>query len=141
MAYVDQTYYEGTYLGVAVDSTDFPRYELRAEEVIDLFIRGRIASGELASSPQAVQDAVRKAICAQIEYYVYNGLDVASAGVTSAGFTVGKVTVHAGTGSASKASTGAKTMISPQAAAFLEWTGLTNPAVGSAGIPGFWGWF
>lgn len=141
MAYVDETYYTGTYIGVSVDSSDFPRYEARAEEVIDLLIRGRIASGGMASCPPEVQTAVQKAICAQIEYYVYNGIDVASGGISAAGFTVGKVSVSKGGGSSAALQTGAKTMISPQALALLEQTGLTNPAVGSVGIPGFWGWF
>lgn len=141
MAYVDSTYYTDIYIGVSVDPSDFPRYEARAEEIIDLLVRGRIASGEIASYPPDVQDKIRKAICAQIEYYVYNGIDVAATGVQTSGFTVGKVSVSKGSSASASVRSGAASMISPQAEALLAQTGLTNPAVGSVGVPGFWGWF
>ena len=141
MAYVDYTYYTDVYFGASLEADDWNRYEARAEEAIDLLCRGRIASGEIASNSPAVQTLVRKAICAQIEYYIENGIEVAVGGIKDSGFTVGKVTVHGASGAAAKAATGAQTMISPQAIAFLEQTGLINPAVGSVGVPGFWGWF
>ena len=141
MAYVDQTYYSGTYLGVSVDPADFPRYEARAEEIIDLLIRGRISSGESASFSPDLALKVKNAICAQIEYYVYNGIDIAATGVQATGFTVGKVSVSKGSSGSASARSGAGSMVSPQAEALLAQTGLTNPAVGSVGVLGFWGWF
>ena len=50
-------------------------------------------------------------------------------------FTVGKVSV---TGGGAAARSGGASMISPQAVAYLEQTGLLNPAVPVAGARGWW---
>lgn len=133
MAYVDYDYYTNNYLGDDVSQTDFPRYEKRAEELIDSITRYRVAEMGLTAFPARIQGLIQKAVCAQINYYVEYGLVVALAGQDSGGFTVGKVTVHGGgSGSAS----GAYTMACPEAMAFLEQTGLLDPAV-----PVFDGWW
>ena len=41
--YADFTYYDGTYLGVAIAETDFPRLALRASEIIDRLTYQRAA--------------------------------------------------------------------------------------------------
>ena len=50
-------------------------------------------------------------------------------------FTVGKVSV---TGGGAAARSGGASMISPQAVAYLEQTGLLNPVVPVAGNRGWW---
>ncbi|MHB1152093.1 MAG: head-tail connector protein [Eubacteriales bacterium] len=120
MAYVDKTYYDNDYIGIGTETADFPRYEARAREIIDQITRNRIVENGLASYSASVQTAIKKAVCAQIDYYVLNGIDAASSGLSAESFTVGKVSV-----SGAKVS-GKISMVSPQAIAFLEPTGLMS---------------
>lgn len=133
MAYVDYNYYTNTYKGDTISQTDFPRYEERAEELIDAVTRYRVAEMGLTAFPARVQTLIQKAVCAQINYYVEYGLAVALTGQDNGGFTVGKVTVQ---GSGSDKAAGAYSMASPEALMLLEQTGLLNPSV-----PTFNGWW
>lgn len=133
MSIVSFEYYTSTYLGESVSEADFPRYDLRAEMVIRNITKG--ATDHFDSMTEATQDAVKSAICAQIEYFNIYGLDVALSGRTGGGFTVGKVSVTNG----SEVKTGASSTVCPLAIEFLEQTGLLNPAVATYDRP-FW-WF
>ena len=139
MALVTIEYYQGTFLGEPIAAVDFPRYELRAEELILGLIRSTEA--EVATLSEALQTAVKKAICAQIEYFQEYGIGVAVYGKEAGGgFTVGKVSVN--NGSSTAAASGARSMIAPAAYVYLEQTGLLDPAVPTAGMPPqYWGWF
>ena len=129
MAVVDYEYYTCTYIGdPAVTETDFPRLEARAEDAVNALIRFRAV-------PAQWEKQYKKAICAQVEYYAIYGIEVASAGLMENSFTVGKVSV---TGGGASARSGGASMVSPQAVAYLEQTGLLNPAVPVAGSRGWW---
>ena len=129
MAVVDYEYYISTYIGdPAVTETDFPRLEARAEDAVNALIRFRAV-------PAQWEKQYQKAICAQVEYYAIYGIEAASAGLMENSFTVGKVSI---TGGGASARSGGASMISPQAVAYLEQTGLMNPAVPVAGS---WGWW
>lgn len=131
MAVVDYEYYTSTYIGdPAVTEADFPRMEARAEDIINQLIRYK-------DVPAMWQDAYKSAICAQIDYYAIYGIDLASGGIASAGFTVGKVSVSGPSGAGM---TGAASMVAPAARAYLEQTGLMNPAVPATGWPRPWLW-
>lgn len=139
MGIVSIEYYNNTYLGEAVPTDDFPRLEMRAED----FILGLInkTAEQVAALPAAIQTAVSKAICAQIEYLNEYGTGVAVFGKEAGGgFTVGKVSVNNGS---STEAAGIKSMICPAAYAYLERTGLLNPSVDTSPEP--WpatrGWF
>lgn len=140
MALVTLTYYQETFLGEPIAEDSFPRYELRAEELI-LGLIGR-TEAEVEELAEDLQTAVRKAVCAQVEYFQEYGIGVAVYGKEAGGgFTVGKVTVNNGSSSAAAAS-GARSMIAPAAYTYLERTGLLNPAVQVEGMPPqYWGWF
>lgn len=132
MGLVSYEYYSASYIGEPVSETDFPRYENRAEALI-LNLIGKTAD-EAASLPEVTFAAVQLAICCEIDYLYEYGVTVASYGKEAGGgFTVGKVSVN--NGSASKAETGAKSMIAPGVFIYLERTGLLNPAVGTAPEP------
>lgn len=133
MAIVTLSYYTDTYLGETIAAADFPRAEARAERLIAQITHGRATAATFAALPAFQQAAVTDAICAQIEYYALNGVDVSIAGETSNGWTVGKVHVN-GSGN-SKAATGAASMVCPSAIAALELTGLLNPQVPTLGDP------
>lgn len=132
MAIVSFSYYTTQYMGEPIAETEFPRAEARAERTIAQISRGKATEDNFAALPAFQQEAVKSAICAQIEYYALNGVDISIAGETSSGWSVGKVRVDGG--SKSKA-TGAVSMICPAAFAALEQTGLLNPQVATLGEP------
>ena len=128
MAYIDYKYYSEQYVGEPLDEEAFPRYLRRAEEVIDSITRYTVKQKGLASFDDFVQEQVKTATAAQIEYYVINGLEVATDGKLPESFTVGKVSVTTGGGSAVKG--GRSNAVAPKVRAALEQTGLLNRGVG-----------
>ena len=62
MALVTLEYYQDTFLGEPVAAGEFPRYELRAEELILSLIR--MNETKAAELPEDTLTAVQKAICA-----------------------------------------------------------------------------
>ena len=129
MAAVTFDFFANTYCGdPAVTEADFQRLEARAEDAVNALIRFRAV-------PPQLEVLYQKAICAQIDYYAIYGIEAASAGLMENSFTVGKVSV---TGGGAAARSGGASMISPQAVAYLEQTGLLNPAVPVAGARGWW---
>ncbi len=131
MAIVTYSYYANTFLGETIAETDFPRAEKRAEALVNQITHGRAAN--YTALPEWQQQAIQEAICCQIEYYALNGVDVSISGVSSDGWTVGKV--HVNGGGNSKAKVGAPSMVSPSCLAALELTGLLNPQVPTLGDP------
>lgn len=127
MPYITENYYSNTYYGIAVPIGAFNQYEARAEEIINEATRYRVYNDGISSFPALIQTLIQKAVCAQIEFYVTQGIEVAQGGILGEGFTVGKVSVTGG----SKALVGKTSMISPQTVSFLEQAGLLNPAVSS----------
>ncbi len=138
MAIVDYSYYSTTYYGETIAESEFSRYEARAQRVINQITHGRAA--HFAALPAFQQQAIKDAICAQIEYYVLNGIDVSVSGETSSGWTVGKVKVD---GSSKGAASGGPSMVCAASIAVLEQTGLLNPQVPTLGDPSIlpWGWY
>ena len=129
MVAVTYEFYRDEYVGdPSVTEDDFSRLEARAEDAVNALIRYRAV-------PAQWEEQYQKAICAQIDYFAIYGIEAASAGLMENSFTVGKVSVTGG--GASARSSGAS-MISPQAVAYLEQTGLMNPAVPVAGNRGGW---
>ena len=132
MAAVTYDFYANTY-NVELEDTEamraaFSRLEARAEDAVNALIRFRAV-------PAQWKTLYQKAICAQIDYYAIYGIEAASAGLMESSFTVGKVSV---TGGGASARSGGASMISPQAVAYLEQTGLMNPSVPVAGNRGWW---
>lgn len=121
---VTEEYYTETYLGEAVDMAAFPRFNKRAEELVKHITHGRIKDYETFSAE--LQEAVQNAICAQIEFYVENGIETSIIGDNAQGFTVGKVSMQKGNTSGL---TAAQSMIAPMCFTYLECTGLLNPQV------------
>ncbi|MBO5971360.1 MAG: hypothetical protein J6S14_23040 [Clostridia bacterium] len=140
MGLVSKDFYNNVYYGEPISDTDFPKYEARAEDMI-LGLIHRNAQ-QVSALSEDLQTAIKKAICAQMDYFFEYGLGVSVYGKEAGGgFTVGKVSVN--NGSASKAATGARSMIAPAVYVYLEQTGLINPSVETAPEP--WpatrGWF
>lgn len=126
MPYVDYAYYSGTYLSDGVSETDFPQYEARAEMIIEAVTRFYAMHNGLNGLPENIQTLYKNAICAEIDYLSFVGIDTAIAGTSASSFTVGKVSVTEG-GDTSNAAAG---MIAPAAKMLLEQTGLMSRVVG-----------
>lgn len=94
MPYVTQDYYDNTFHGEPVDCTDFPSLLDRATELVEEMCMYRIRSERMDTYGTDVQDRIRKAICAQIEYLdanggsdMDNGTDLQSAGLGKFSYT------------------------------------------------------
>ena len=121
MAIVSIEYYTNVYMGEAIATEDFPRYENRAENMVLLFIKK--TADKVEALPQPILDSVKNAICAQMEYLYEEGITVASTGQEES-FTVGKVSVKSGS-----SDKGMAAMMAPAIYMYLEQTGLLNPSV------------
>lgn len=131
MGLVSYSYYKDTYLGEPVASSDFARYEKRAEGlVLGLIRKTAIEVDELSAE---LQEKIEDAICAEIDYLYNVGVETATYGRAAGGFTVGKVSVQAGAGSGKV--TAASSMICPAVYALLETTGLLYPGVPTGAEP------
>ena len=132
MGVVDYTFYSTVYKGNDVDSTSFPALCARACDVIGA-VTHWVDEATILTLPPMIQLLYKKAVCAQIDFLEINGTDSLNETATG-GFTVGKVTVH---GKSTSASGGKMAeSISPLAVSYLEQTGLMNPQV-----PTFEGWW
>lgn len=128
MAIVDLAYYTTAYMGQEASECDFPALEARAEDVIGAMTRWTVTADTFATLSAVNQMLVKKAICAQTDFFAVNGLD-SVAGSTGQGFTVGKVSVSGKSGSDLVKKGALADFISPLALAYLEQTGLMNPQV------------
>lgn len=125
-AIVDYAYYTGTYMGTEANEASFPALNAHASRVIGAMTRWKVDETNISELPPLVQTLYKLAICSQVDFLSINGIESLSAG-SGVGFSVGKVRVdgtsRAATGGALSAS------VSPAAVAYLEQTGLLNPAV------------
>nr|DAN17909.1 MAG TPA: Head Tail Connector Protein [Caudoviricetes sp.] len=131
MAIIDENYYTTVYIGQPIATADFARYEARAEDIIAGITKYQVTEEAMNNLPPQILTLYKKAICAQMEYFQYVGIDVASYGNASESFTVGKVSVSGG----ASIPTWKKAIICPLAYSYLEQTGLLNPQVGIIGAP------
>ena len=131
---VDVEFYYDTYFGEMVPEDEFGKYEAAAERIVLLATRGVVTAQNISDLPAFIQDAIKNAICAQMEYYGNVGLEAASVGVSGSSFTVGKVSITRNTDGNEK--TGAASMtLAPAARMFLEQTGLLNRSVAAPVYP------
>ena len=131
-AIVDFAYYQGTYMGTEADATSFPALNAQAERLIGTMTRWQVNAENIGELPPFVQTLYKLAVCAQVDFFAINGTETMTAG-NGTGFTVGKVRVD----SSNRATTGGvlSASVSPAAVAYLEQTGLLNPAVPVVGVP------
>jgi hypothetical protein len=133
MSYVIESYYEGTYVGVDA-GTDFARLAARASDDITLMCPMQVkdSTGEaLDLTVLSVEQiaALKKATCAQIEWYAQNGDDYNESGGAK-GAKIGAYSEGSG-GGVSKKAMG----LAPRAHAYLEQSGLMARGVKVHGYP------
>ena len=129
MAIVDLAYYSTVYLGQEATDCDFPALEARAEDVIGVMTRWEATADTIADLPPFQRTLVKKAVCAQIDFFAVNGLDSITGNTDGPGFTVGKVSVSGKSGSAIMRRGEMAEYVAPMAKAYLEQSGLMNPSV------------
>lgn len=88
MSYIDEAFYNNTFHGEPVDSAGFPSLSMRAGEIVEEMTMYRLTPTSFLAMPEATQDRVRRAVCAQVEYLeanggsdMDNGADLQSAGL------------------------------------------------------------
>lgn len=131
MGVVDYTFYSTVYMGTDADQASFPALCARASDVIGA-VTHWVDENKVMTLPAPIPTLYKKAICAQIDFLSINGMDSLNESA-SAGYTVGKVTVH---GKANASGGKLQESISPLAIGYLDQTGLMNPQV-----PCFEGWW
>ena len=126
-AIVDFTFYSETYMGTEADAASFPALNAPASRVIGSMARWQVNENNFAELDPFIQNLYRLAICSQVDFLALNGVESISGGEDAVGFSVGKVRVD---GRARSSAGGAlSASISPAAIAYLEQSGLMNPAV------------
>ena len=73
MFYVTPEYYSDTFKGESVDNADFPSLCERAGEIVEEMTMYRLSEESYKLMPAEVQERIKKAVCAQIEYLDANG--------------------------------------------------------------------
>lgn len=73
MLYVTEDYYNDVFHGEPVGQAEFPSLCERAEEIVEEITMYRLTPGDVLVMPESLQQLVKKAICAQIEYLDANG--------------------------------------------------------------------
>ena len=108
----------------------FPALCARAEDVVCAMTRWQVTEETVQSLHSLQRTLVRKAICAQVDFFAINGLD-SVADTNENGFTVGKVRIGGQSGffNTPRAKGAMASHISPMAFMYLEQSGLMNPAV------------
>lgn len=132
---VSEFYYENEFGGQSIPSGEFQRFNVTAQRAVLRMMRGRVTEQSFATLPIPVQNCIKNAISAQINYYAINGIDTSVDGASPSDFTVGKVSVRG------SHTPGGASMVCHEAIAELEQTGLLNPQVGTIGSPFFARWF
>lgn len=94
MPYVDINYYASIYNGMEVEDGDFQSLCERAGGIIEEMTMYKVTPVTILAMPECVQDRVKMAVCAQIEYLdanggadMDNGVDLQSAGLGKFNFT------------------------------------------------------
>ena len=123
---VSYSFYTDTYKGTDATQVSFPSLLAHASRVIAAMTRFRVTEENIGTYPSLTQTLYRLAICSQIDFLAFNGVETMSAG-ESDGFTVGKVRVDAK--AASSAGGAMSASVSPAAKLYLEQTGLLYPGV------------
>ena len=88
MPYATQEYYTDTFHGEPVDTADFPSLLERAAEIVEEMCMYRVMESRMDTYGTDIQERIKKAICAQVEYLdanggsdMDNGADLQSAGL------------------------------------------------------------
>lgn len=88
MEYVDKTYYDKTYEGETLTDDEFSKFNKRSQDIIDSLTSYQIPQIGFDNLKTNVQELIKKAVCAQIEYFKVEGIDSNISGVSSSSQSV-----------------------------------------------------
>ncbi|GAA5417925.1 hypothetical protein Pryu01_03003 [Paraliobacillus ryukyuensis] len=122
MPYIDYTYYTDEFQGEEVDEQTFNKYVRRASDLIDQVTNYVIAKYQFENLAAFIQDQVKKATAAQIEFYVVKGNPAElDAGEGVSNVSIGSFSYQEGNNNQSSKQAN---RISPNALEYLRTTGL-----------------
>src|SRR5690554_4264947 len=129
VAYIDADYYTNVYKG-ADAGDDLDRYIERASDLVDQVTGYKIK--DFDSLPQFIQDQVKKATAAQVEFYVMQGgdEDVNAGNTDFARVQIGSFGYSTGSERGMITESKAERRVSPATLAYLEPTGLLYRGLG-----------
>lgn len=131
--YVDEDYYKNEYGGEKVLDTNFPRFAKRASDIVDQLTEYLIPKIGLENLAEHSQELIKKATCAQIEYFQVEGLESNITGMSSSSESVAIGSFRYGNASSSGQSNRQKNRVAPSCIAYLEGTGLLRRRGGRVG--------
>lgn len=129
VAYIDAEYYNNEYKGVDAGD-DLDRYIERASDLVDQVTGYKIA--DLAVLHPRIQELVKKATAAQVEFYVLNGGPEGVDGSTDGSFSqvsIGAFQYQSGRINQQIPAGKQEHRVAPAALAYLEPTGLLYQGV------------
>lgn len=129
VAYIDAEYYNNTYKGVDAGD-DLDRYIERASDLVDQVTGYKIA--DLSALHPRIQELVKKATAAQVEFYVLNGGPEGVDGSTDGSFSqvsIGAFQYQSGRINQQIPAGKQEHRVAPAALAYLEPTGLLYQGV------------
>ncbi len=92
--YITQEYYTDIFHGELADIADFPSLCARAGEIVEEMTMYRVTELTFPALPEDMQERIKKAVCAEIEYLdanggtdMDNGSDLQSAGLGKFSYT------------------------------------------------------
>lgn len=121
MSCITEEYYNNSFEGESVSSADFPFLCRRAEEIIEEMTLYRVSETLFSSYSEDVQERIRQAVCAQIEYLDANGGSDMDTGADLQSAALGKFNY---TKSAGANGSTEQSVYSPRAKRLLMPTGL-----------------
>ena len=119
MDYVDYDYYTQQYKGELIEKEDFKHLLERAGEIVEEMCMYRILPEKMETYGTFIQERVKKAICAQIEYLDANGGSDLDTGASLQSASLGKFS-YSGTSDGNAA----QSLYAPRAMRILAPTGL-----------------
>ncbi|CCZ35662.1 protein gp8 [Firmicutes bacterium CAG:646] len=119
MEYVDREYYDSVFKGEPIAKDEFPSLLGRASELVEEMCMYRILPEKMETYGTFIQERVKKAICAQIEYLDANGGSDLDTGASLQSASLGKFS-YSGTSDGNAA----QSLYAPRAMRILAPTGL-----------------
>lgn len=123
--YADETYYNDTFKGIEVETSELTRMLARASDYIDMLTNYKLKAIDINTLDTFFQDQIKKATCAQVEaWQKQGGLDVVGAGYDS---------VNIGNFSYSGGSDSPQSQVDANVIGYLKPTGLLYSGVSRYG--------
>lgn len=126
MAYIDESYYIGEYMGSDVNMSEFQKLAERASDIVDALTYGKSAG----FSAEEMPECVKKAVAAEVEYLAAQGGISAYTGMLNPGVTKETIGSYSYEKSGGAAVSVGGIPVSPLALSYLDAEGLRCSLIG-----------